>query len=216
MEDAIQLTNSNAQVAKVGTPGSLAEVRLDETRFPRYRNIPQPERLKWMAGEIKVLAELARIRDIDGKSAVLMAVPLDEMLMDEPETADLTLPEFHDAFRSGVFGKFGEFYGISAPNLYGFVRAFLGSEKKTEANRIVRTARERTLEERRRKEREAEQERTRLEIERAKKDGTFVPTGRAWYRTESVSEAIDSSGHRRRVEEQARQILEGEWDSTQE
>lgn len=202
-----QWTSSSGAVARIDTPRSLADIRLDEVRFPRYKSIPQPERLKWMSAEIKTLAELARIRDIDGRNSILMAVPLDEMLMDEPAMADLTLPEFHDAFRSGVFGKYGEFYGISAPNLFGFVRSFLESEKKLEATKIVRKTKEEALAERNRREREAEQAKIRAEMEEAKRNGTFVPTGRAWYKTESVAEVMDTSEHRKRVMEQAKEIL---------
>lgn len=156
---------------------SIASVMLNEKRFPKYRNIPQQGRLGWMSAEIKTLASIIRVKDFDAREAVATSVVLDDMIMQDRFLSDLTLPEIHSAFRNGVFGLYGEFYGIgiSSPNLYGFLNSYLVSDKKVDANKIVRQQKEKEYEARKQKEREEEQKRLRAEIEEAKRNGTFVP-----------------------------------------
>ena len=112
-----------------------------------------------------------------------------------------------DEERGRVFGLFGDYYGLSAPSLYGFVNGYLDSAKKVEASKIIRRTRIEELEERNRAEREAEQRKIREEIEQAKRDGTFVPTGNAWFQPKKVKDAIDSSEHREKIRRQAEEIM---------
>ena len=149
------LTSSN--VPSVATAEAIASIRLDEGRYPRYGNIPHASRLEWLAQEVKALGMLARTRDLDGREVLVMAASLDEMISDTPAMADLTLPELHDALKNGLFGLYGEYYGLSAPSLYGFINGFLDSEKKVEASRMIRKAKAEASAERRRAEAEAEQ-----------------------------------------------------------
>ena len=203
-------TNNNVALPAIATAMSLADIRLNEKQFPRYKNIPQPQRIEWLAGEIKTLAEITRIKDFGGRDAIMMAGVLDEMILQEFYMADLTLPEIHDAFKCGVFGKYGEFYGISAPNLYGFLESFINSDKKREAAELVRKTKAQMRAERTRMEYEAEQRKIRAEIEEAKRNGTFVPTGKAWYKPKSVNDAItESEEHRAKIRQQADAILRG-------
>ena len=62
---------------------------------------------------------------------------------------------------------------------------------------------------RQREEEEANSRRLRAEIEQAKRDGTFVPTGRFDFggAAKSVNEAIDTSEHRARIARQAQEIF---------
>ena len=199
----IQLRTSSNELPSLNTPEAIAEVRLDERRYPRYYNIPQPSRLKWLAEQTKTLAAIARIKDFDGREAIVTASSLDEMIMKNEAISGLTTPEMAEAFKSGVFGLYGEFYGLSAPNLYGFLRSYLESEKKQAATAIVRTK----FEDRKKAEQEERQRRIRAEIEEAKRNGSFVPTGRAWFQPKTVDDAIDESAHREMVRQQAREIL---------
>lgn len=201
-----RLTSSN--VPSVATAEALASIRMDERRYPRYGKLAQPSRLEWLAQEVKTLGVLARTRDMDGREVLIIASSLDEMLTETPAMADLTLPELHDAFKSGVFGLFGDYYGLSAPSLYGFVNGYLDSAKKVEASKIIRKTRIEEQEERNRAEREAEQRKIREEIEQAKRDGTFIPTGNAWFQPKKVKDAVDSSEHREKIRRQAEEIRE--------
>lgn len=169
-------TSRQGGMPAITTKESLAEVIYNDARYPKYRDMAQHKRIEWLSTEIKTLATITRMKDFDGREAVATAVVLDEMMMQEPFISELKAVEIHTAFRNGVFGLYGEFYGISAPNLYGFLNSYLTSDKKIDANKIVRQKREAEYRERQKKEREEEQARLRAEIEKAKRDGTFVPT----------------------------------------
>ena len=204
----LALTTSNVPVTITGV-GSLVMIRNDRQRYPRYRDIPISERQRWLAKEFRLLASIARIKDYDPKDALVGAVALDERIADTPELSDLTVPEIEYAFKNGVFGRYGEYYGLSAISLYSFLEGFLKSEIKADATKEVRLSK---IDEYRRKQREEEEamsRKIRAEIEQAKRDGTFVPTGRFDFggAVKSVNDAIDSSDHKARIARQAQEIL---------
>lgn len=203
----LQLRTSSDDTPAIATAQALAEIRLDERRYPHYRNIAQPARMKWIAGQYQFLASIARIQITDPREPVMMASMLDEMIAKDSDMVELTLPELADAFKNGVFGLYGEFYGLSAPNLFGFIDSFLASQKKKEASAIVLKSREQAYEEKKAAEKEEMQRRIRAEIEEAKRNGSFVPTGQAWFQPKTVDDAIDSSAHREKVRQQAKEIL---------
>ena len=204
----IQPLTSSSPV-QASTPEAIASIRLDVATYPRYGKISVAARQEWLAKEIKALASVVRIKDFDGREAVFMAGVLDGMLSDSDLMSDLTFPEMHEAFMCGVFGKYGEFFGISAPNLYGFVESYLDSEKKLAASKIVREANEK----KRIAEREAELRKMREEVEEAKRKGEYTP-GEIFNHI-SLKSALQSVGsieakdaaHRERVRRQAMEII---------
>lgn len=202
-----QLQTINSNVPAINDAAMLAQVRMDVERFPHYRRIAQPVRLKWMAGQIQYLASISRIRDFDARENILMATALDEMICADRDMLELTLPEIADAFKNGVFGLYGEFYGLSAPNLFGYLNSFLASEKKREATAIVVKSKAEAYREKTAAEQEERQRKIQEEIAAAKRAGTFVPTGRVWFKPQTVNDAIGASAHRKMVREQAREIL---------
>lgn len=213
MSSNLQLQTTSSNLPTIATPESLAEIRMDEARYPHYRNIPPKARLEWLAGQAKYLSSIARIRDFDAREAILMATSLDEMILQYKDMAELTLPEMADAFKSGVFGIFGEFYGLSAPNLYGFLSSFLESSKKKDATSIVVKSKEEAYREKKREEQEQRQRQIRAEIEAAKRRGEFIPTGRISFKPKMVNDAISSAAHREMVRKQAREIIDEENDT---
>ena len=207
MTEKIQLRKNN-EVPAIATTDALVAIRLDEKRYPRYKNIPQAARLEWMATEIKTLSEILRVKDFDGRVAIMTAAALDKMVMQEFYMSDLTLPEIHDAYENGIFGLYGEFYGINAPSLYGFLDGYIHSDKKIEAAKKVIKTKEEIRAEKSRLEREAEQRKIRAEIEEATRNGTFVPTGKAWFKPEKVDDVIAKDAeHREKVRRQAEEIM---------
>lgn len=203
MNNKLQLSTSNSQLPALNTPEDIAAVRLDERRYPRYGNVPQPARVKWLAEQAKTLAAIARIRDFDAKEAIATAVALDEMMTKNEAISALSIVEVAEVFKEGVFGSYGEFYGLSAPNLYGFLRSYLESEKKQAATAIVR----KSYEERKKAEKDEMLRRIRAEIEEAKRNGSFVPTGRVWFQPRKVDDVLADDEHRKRVRAQAQEIL---------
>ena len=200
------LTNSSGAVT-VSSAESIAAVRLDRKRFPIYRDIPGRERQMWLAKQLLQLASISRTKEYTADEATVAAVALDERVADSKELSTLTIPEMEYAFRSGVFGAYGEYYGLSAVSLYGFLNSYFKSERKAESTRLVREAKEAQI----RNEDEVHRARIRAEMEEAKRNGTFVPTGRFDFgrAAKSVNEALDTAEHRRRIEEQARAIKAG-------
>ena len=93
---------------------------------------------------------------------------LDASMMDDPVVSNLTSVEIQDAFRAGVTGVYGEFYGVTPKSLLGFLKSYISSEKKIEAHRLITMRQEK-------EDREAN-ERLWREIQEQKAKGMFVPT----------------------------------------
>lgn len=205
---AIQLQTSNNNLPAIDSAATLAVIRMDEEKYPHYRNIPQLERMKLVAGEIQFLASIMRIKDFDKREPVLMATALDDMMREDKDMMELTMAEISVAFKNGVFGLYGEFFGLTAPNLFGFLNSFLESSLKREATDMVIKSRKQAYLERTAAEREERQRKIQAEIEEAKRNGTFVPTGRAWFEPKTVKDVMkESAEHRDKVRKQAREIL---------
>lgn len=184
-------TNKGNTLPAIPDAKTIAAIRLNEREFPHYKNIPKGKRIEWVATEIKMLADITRAKNFDAKDSIIIAAALDEVVMEDFYASDLTFPEIRDSFKKGVFGIYGEFKGLSAPNLYGFLNSYLLSENKKASAEMVRKEKEKFLAEKKRKEREEEQRKIWAEIEEAKKNGTFVPTGRAWYKPQIVDEVLE-------------------------
>lgn len=199
----IQLRTNSNELPSLNTPESIAEVRLNERMYPRYCNLGARQRQLFLSDQIQRLVAVTRIRDINGEEVINQASALDEMIMKNEAISGLTMVEMAEAFKSGVFGLYGEFYGLSAPNLYGFLRSYLESELKQDATAMVRTR----FEEKKRLEQEERQRRIRAEIEEAKRNGSFVPSGRVWFQPKKVDDVLADDEHRKRVRAQAQEIL---------
>jgi len=203
----LQLQMSNSNLPAITTAESLAQIRMDERRYPHYKSVPSQARQEWLANQIKYLASITRMRDFDAREAILMATALDDIISMDAGAVDLTFAEMADAFKKGVFGFYGEFFGISAPNLYGFLDKFITSETKKEATALVLKSKEQAYAEKKAAEKAERDRKIREEIEEAKRRGDIVPTGKIWFKPKSVDDALDSSEHREKVRRQAQEIL---------
>lgn len=201
-------TNNDRALPAATTKAAIVQIRAGETPYQRYRNIPRGPRQEWLATEFRKYMALARVKDVNPNDIVAGAVALDEMILAEPGLADLTQPEISQAFKNGVFGKYGEYFGLTAMSFYGFLGSYLESDEKQEATLEIRkrieAERARSEEDRRRR----EKEKILAEIAEAKRNG-FVPT---WgpghnFSPKKVSDILDSSEHRERVRRQAMEIL---------
>ena len=205
MEQKIQIYQTNDSIA-IPTAESIAAIRLNP-EYPRYESIQQQARLKWMAKTVMKLNKM-RHNDITANEAMIDAAALDARMMQDMYMKDLTLPEIEDAFNDGMFGVYGEYFGITAMTLYGFLDGFINSEKKAEAAKIIRKTKDQLRAEKTKREYEEQQKKIMAEIEEAKRSGTFVPTGRVWYKPKTVDNAIsESDEHREKVRKQAEEIL---------
>lgn len=183
-------------------PAKLAEIRTDPDRYPHYRNIAEKQRGKWLSTQLLTLAGLMRIKDYTIDDARMAATALDGQIMGHQFISDYTLVEIADAFRSGIFGELGEWKGLTVQSLWGFLVRSLSLPVRREAINAIYARRQA-------EKAHAEQEAIRAEIEKAKADGTFTPTGRieAVVRKPAYEPSAEDLAHRERVRAQAAEIL---------
>ncbi len=168
--NSIQIWQMNSDsLPSVDTTTSLMQIRTDTERFPHFATVPQTARIKWLATEILRLHRLKHI-DSDAKEVMIDAGALERMMMMHPVISDLTQPEIVSAFRNGLFGLYGEYYGINSVSMYNFLLSFINSDLKMEVSRQKR-------EEKKRAETEQMTRKIRAEIEEAKRNGTYTPSG---------------------------------------
>ena len=130
-----QITNSINQVVAMDTPGALADLRMNPS-IPHYKNVPRMQRLTWLMNKITSLNILKHQR-IEDEFLKADAENLDECIMENMYISDFTFQEISEAFRNGLMGKYGEYYGLTSISLFGFLEQFFNSEKKRKAIRIV-------------------------------------------------------------------------------
>lgn len=152
---------------KVGTAELLASHLLDP-KVRRYRQGEEDKRKQWLFRQIGACYFIAHQKQPSWDAMTIDTDMLDASMMDDPTVSNLTSVEIQDAFRAGVTGVYGEFYGISPKTLLGFLKSYVESDKKVEAHRMIAMRRE--------KEDKEANERLWAEIQEQKKNGMFVPT----------------------------------------
>ena len=152
---------------RVGTAEMLA-AHLLSPNARRYRQGDEDKRKQWLFRQIGACYFIAHQKQPSWDLMTIDTDMLDASMIDDPVIANLTSVEIQDAFRSGVTGAYGEFYGISPKTLLGFLKSYVASEKKLEAHRLLTHRQEQ-------EDREAN-ERLWREIQEQKKNGMFVPT----------------------------------------
>ena len=151
----------------VGTAQLLAAHLLDP-KVRRYREGSEDKRKQWLYRQIGACYFIAHQRQPSWDAMTIDTDMLDASMIDDPVISNLTSVEIQDAFRAGVTGVYGDFYGISPKSLLGFLKFYVASEKKLEAHRLItrRQAQE---------DKEAN-ERLWAEIQAQKAKGMFVPS----------------------------------------
>ena len=153
---------------KVGNAQLLAAHLLDPSSR-RYREGANGKRQQWLYRQIGACYVLAHAKFPTGWETLTIDTDmLDASMMEDPVIANLTSVEIQDAFRAGVTGVYGEFYGISPKTLLGFLKSYIASEKKLDAHRLITYQQE--------KEDKEANERLWREIQKKKAEGLFVPT----------------------------------------
>ena len=137
--EKLQTRKSNNAVSPFREPHTLAAIRLDESRYPHYGKLPIVARRQWLTGEITKLNMLKHQRP-DPNILELDVVALDEYIMEDALVSDLTQTEMDHAFRMGLKGDYGDYYGLTADALFGFLEGYLNTPEKKEATRLVRIA----------------------------------------------------------------------------
>lgn len=142
----------------ISTAEGLAVVRMDK-RIPHYRDIPRDRRVGWLIERI-AQANMLRHQKADAQVLEMDAIALDGYISEDIYISDFTLNEIDEAFRMGLINKYGDYYGVNAISLFGFLEGYFRSEKKQRAIRIVQAQRKKE-----RLEREAKEQREKLRLE---------------------------------------------------
>ena len=152
---------------RVGTAEMLAAHLLDP-KVRRYREGDEDKRKQWLFRQFGACYFIAHQKQPSWDAMTIDTDMLDASMMDDSVISNLTSVEIQDAFRAGVTGVYGEFYGISPKTLLGFLKSYVASEKKLEAHRLIT---HRQVQE----DKEAN-ERLWAEIQAQKAKGMFVPS----------------------------------------
>lgn len=162
-EAGLMVRTSNS----IGTAGMLA-AHLLSPNARRYRQGDEDKRKQWLFRQIGACYFIAHQKQPSWDAMTIDTDMLDASMIDDPVISNLTSVEIQEAFRSGVTGVYGEFYGITPKSLLGFLKSYVGSEKKLEAHRLIA----RRIE----KENKEANERLWAEIQEQKANGMFVPS----------------------------------------
>ena len=160
--DILRTSNSIATVEQLA-----ALIRNPDV--PKFCAIPEGARRRWLGQQINGLNYMAHSPKVTSEvDLTIEASLLDQAIMGDDNVKWLTQVEMQDAFRRGITKEYGEFYGITAGSLVGFLRSFMAGEKRKQAKALIRADEQR-------KSREGEKN-FQEEIERLKAEGKFTPT----------------------------------------
>lgn len=135
----IQVFQTNNDLPVLRTAEDIAGIRLSPDKHPRYGMMPAGVRRAWLTEEVIMINMIKHIRpDADMLSYDIVA--LDGYIMDDIVARDLTQAEIDRAFRLGIKGDFGEYYGLTADSFFGFIDGFMRTPEKRESARLVRIA----------------------------------------------------------------------------
>ena len=182
---------------KVGTVELLAR-HLLSPNVRRYRQGDEDKRKKWLYRQIGACYFIAHQKQPSWEAMTIDTDMLDASMMDDAVVSNLTSVEIQDAFRAGVTGVYGDFYGITPKSLFGFLKSYCGSEKKVEAHRLITMNNAKA-------DMEADN-RLWKEIQEAKRNGTFTPSWGLEHSFRDNPSNEVSEAHRAKIKAQAEEI----------
>ena len=128
-DSAMQIFQTNNDIS---TPEKLAAVIADES-IARYKDIPAEQRKLWIGSQIYALCLILHYQAPTATDVEMDCAFADQMIMDDSGISSLKQVEMQEAFRRGIAKEYGEFYGITASTLVGFLKAYRKSGKRAEA-----------------------------------------------------------------------------------
>ena len=128
-DSAMQIFQTSSDIS---TPEKLA-LLISDPRIAKYRDIPEGIRLTWMGTQIYALCLILHYQAPSAVDVRVDAMFADKMIMENDGLKALTQVEMQEAFRRGIAKEYGEFYGITASSLIGFLKGFRGSAKRQQA-----------------------------------------------------------------------------------
>lgn len=138
--NVIAARDADSCMPDVVSPEGIAKVRTDPAN-PHWKDIPQQLRCRWLAQTIYTLMFTMKGKEDSEEQCAMTARLLDSEMVQDMYMQELTTPEILQAFRDGIFGKYGEFYGINPSSLHQFLWGYLQTPQKREAARLIRIQR---------------------------------------------------------------------------
>lgn len=128
---------------------TLVQVRLNQERYPRLKNIPMPDAIKGLAS-IVTTAYMYSGRMANEKDIYFIATALHkEMMLDEDNLGmpNISLEEIGRAIKKAVLGQGREMYGISVASLYSTVADYCKGEGLATVREIAKMNEEQRMRE---------------------------------------------------------------------
>ena len=204
-ETALQISKASSKIATAEQLADVRAAKLADGRnaYPRYKEGGDAERYSWLNKQFFGLALIAHIT-IDPVTIKVDVDTLDSEVMQDSYLRELTLVEMQEAFRKGLNGEYGEYFGLSSVSLLKFLKGFIRSEKKAAAAAIFHR--------RRAKAEQEANERFYKELYEAQKAGKIELPDFSHMRingqqAKKVYTSEESAAHRERVRQQAEAIL---------
>lgn len=192
---ALQLLQTTSKIA---TAEQLAAVRLNPN-IPRFYMLKKADRINWLKDQIFVLNYMRHVKEVNELDILIDATATDYAITEEqPGLATLTQVEMQDAFRMGINGSFGEFYGITPATLVGFLNSYWKIEKRQKSTTIIY--------QKKKAEEEEKQRRFDKAMYEAKSKGFEIPFWPSKRGKKKVTES-ESDEHRKLIEKQRNEIL---------
>ena len=185
----------------VSTPEKLALVIGDNT-IARYKDIPADIRKRWIGSQIYALCLILHYQVPNEMDVAIDCNFADQMIMDDEGIQCLKQVEMQEAFRRGIAKEYGEFYGITASSLVGFLKGYRKSEKRQEAISILYQKQQAEEKEDRKREQAAYEEIAQHCIEK----GIYLPGLRPGSLDKQLTKE-DSEAHRQKIAKQREEIL---------
>lgn len=131
-ETALQIVRTSNRIA---TAEQLAAVMQAE---PRFYALETGSRVAWLGQQIIALNYMVHSQRTPNEYDLFIeSSTLDQAIMEDEGLRGLTQVEMQEAFRRGISREYGDFYGITAPSLIGFLRAFRTCDKRMKAIAIL-------------------------------------------------------------------------------
>ena len=121
----------------ISTPEKLALVISDGT-IARYADIPEGPRKLWIGSQIYALCMILHYQPPAPMDVEIDSAFADQMIMEDEGIRALKQVEMQEAFRRGISKEYGDFFGITAASLIGFLEGYMRSEKRAKAVGILR------------------------------------------------------------------------------
>lgn len=176
----------------IATTEGHIKLRQNRALFPHYCDFDARTRKNWLYAQFKA-AYLLQHQVFNPDLATADVVEADRLLL-AGQFKDLTLPEIEEAIRNGCAGLYGEYFGMTTRSLLFFLEGYVADHRQVYLEAQGKPKENKELTKRI------------LEFYKASRERSAVI--RATLPEKGFEKGTeDAEEHRRRVREQARQIL---------